>query len=236
MQFRVGIENNNEGHRSIAWALEHPGCYAYGQDQEQAMANLPAAIRAYAAWIASHGSAWFEPDPIETELEDVWTAYYVDPGFDRMRSGTWDDNEINAWFQHDWKPLTADEIQRGLALLNWSRQDLLETLHPLTEAQWAFKGEGERWDIAGIAKHIATADWWYVERLGLAFPRRELPKDPLERLEKSRGLMRQTLSSLEGADKVLGTNGEFWSPRKMLRRSAWHERDHTGHIQRLLRS
>ena len=34
MIFQVGIENNNEG-RSIAWALEHPGCYAYGMKAQQ---------------------------------------------------------------------------------------------------------------------------------------------------------------------------------------------------------
>ncbi len=27
----IGIGNNNEGFRSIAWALEHPGCFAYGK-------------------------------------------------------------------------------------------------------------------------------------------------------------------------------------------------------------
>jgi hypothetical protein len=40
MIFRVGIENKNDG-CSIAWALEHPGCFAYGQDGEQAQKNFP---------------------------------------------------------------------------------------------------------------------------------------------------------------------------------------------------
>ena len=35
-------------------------------------------------------------------------------------------------------------------------------------------------------------------------------------------------------DKVVGLEGELWSPRKMLRRAAWHERDHTEHIRKLL--
>jgi len=33
MKFRVGIENNNERIRSIAWVLEHPGCYTYGGNE-----------------------------------------------------------------------------------------------------------------------------------------------------------------------------------------------------------
>jgi hypothetical protein len=49
MKFRVGIENNNEGIRTIAWLLEHPGCFAYGSNQLEAIDNLPAAIDEYAA-------------------------------------------------------------------------------------------------------------------------------------------------------------------------------------------
>ena len=36
MIFQAGIENNNEG-RSIAWALEHPGCFAYGVNADGAL-------------------------------------------------------------------------------------------------------------------------------------------------------------------------------------------------------
>jgi hypothetical protein len=231
MIFRVGIENNNEGFRSIAWALEHPGCFAYGKDQKEAVANLPAAIHAYADWITQRESSRLDVTEIELEVEDIWTAYFIDEAFERVENS---DNEISAWFQYDWKPLTAEDIQHGLKLLGWARRDLLQTLHPLTEAQWAYKAVGERWDIAGIVKHVAVADWWYVDRLGLAYPRKELPDEPLERLEKSRSLMCTTLQMLEGVDKVMGTEGEFWSPRKMLRRAVWHERDHTEHIRKLL--
>ena len=30
MIFRIGIENNNDD-RTIAWALDYPGCFAYGE-------------------------------------------------------------------------------------------------------------------------------------------------------------------------------------------------------------
>lgn len=29
-----------------------------------------------------------------------------------------------------------------------------------------------------------------------------------------------------------GVEGEFWSPRKLLRRAVWHARDHTAHIRK----
>ncbi len=119
-------------------------------------------------------------------------------------------------------------------MLSWTRADLLATLQPLTDQQWAYKAEGERRDIAGIVKHVADADRWYVDRLGLAYPRKDHPAELMPRLEKSRALMIETLPTLEGAHKVVGIDGEFWSPRKMLRRSVWHERDHTEHIRKLL--
>jgi hypothetical protein len=39
---------------------------------------------------------------------------------------------------------------------------------------------------------------------------------------------------LNGDRLVTGKDGTFWSPRKVLRRAAWHEVDHINHIFRLL--
>jgi len=229
--FRVGIENNNEGVRSIAWALAHPGCFAYGANEKEALANLPAAIQAYFGWTGDPEASQPDINEIGLEVEDIWTAYLIDPSFERVTHG---DDEVNAWFQHDWKPLTMQDIERGQSLLARSRTDLIHTLEELTSEQWAYQAVGERWDIAGIVNHIAAGERWYLDRLGLAFPRSEMPKDPLERIVKVRDLMNRVLPTLEGSKQVVGVDGEFWSPRKVLRRAVWHERDHTGHIRKLL--
>jgi hypothetical protein len=232
MIFRVGIENNNEGYRSIAWALEHPGCFAYGKDGDSALAALPAAWRAYAEWIARHEPVWLDASTVEPHVEDTWSDYFINEAFDRDPQS--DYYMVDAWFQHDWKPLTEQDIERGLKLLAWSWEDLLATVENLTPEQWAYKKEGERWDIAGIVRHIGGAEWWYLDRLGLAFPREDVPKEPLERLAKVRARVVEVLPALEGKNQVAGVDGEFWSPRKMLRRAVWHERDHTEHIRKLI--
>src|SRR5581483_4271336 len=231
MIFRVGIENNNEGIRSIAWALEHPGCFAYGKDEKEALANLPEAICAYSAWINQRESSWVNENKIELKIEDTWTAYNIDESFDRNEQS--DFYTVDSWFQHDWKPLTAADIERGLKLLAWSRADLLDTIKSLGPEKLEMKYEGERWPINGILNHVGGAEWWYMERLGLAFPRSEVPKELLARLEKVRAHLNQTLPKLEGIKQVVGLEGELWSPRKMLRRAVWHERDHTVHIRKL---
>jgi len=232
MRFRVGIENNNEGIRSIAWILEHPGCFAYGGDEQESLANAFVAIREYARWLDEHEKTWIPVDvDIEPHVEQVWTDYTINEEFDRVEKDGYD---VEPFFEHDWKPLTGTDIERGLKLLAWSHADLLAVLEKLTPEQWAFKKEGERWDIAGIVNHIGGAEWWYLDRLGLAFPRAEVPKEPLERIQKVRNLMNEALPTLKAVNRVAGVDGELWSPRKVLRRALWHERDHTEHIRKLL--
>ena len=113
---------------------------------------------------------------------------------------------------------------------------MLDTLKGLGEAKLARTYSGERWSINGILKHIGGAEWWYQERIGYPFPEVEddLPEDPLERLEVTRTHFNALLPKLEGIKQVIGLEGELWSPRKVLRRALWHERDHTDHIRKLL--
>ncbi len=228
--FSIGLENGDEN-RSIAWVLEHPGCFAYGPDPASALAATEGAIQEYAIWVKSHGG---RDDIIREEIEicpvESWEVYIIDDHYDLAREGY----AVNAWFRTDWKPLSAEEIQQGLEILSWSRSDLLETLNGLDEALLTRTYPGERWSIAGVASHIATAEWWYLNRLGLSFPREEMPTDFTQQLSQVRSLLEKILPTLVGKNQVLGVHGEFWSPRKLLRRAAWHERDHTQHIRKLI--
>jgi hypothetical protein len=234
MKFRVGIENNNEG-RSIAWAVEHPGCYAYGEGADHALTNLPEAIQVYAKWIGRHETSWVEVDKIELVIDDRWDVYFVNDALDRVPPGE-DTISIEAWFQYDWKPLTAMDIERALKLMAWSRADLLDLVKGLSPEKLARTYPGERWSITGILKHIGGAEWWYLERIGFPNPvsEKDVPDDPFERLEAVRSNFNYVLPKLEGLHIVAGLDGEFWSPRKSLRRALWHERDHMEHIRKLL--
>jgi hypothetical protein len=229
MALRIGIENGMEG-RTLAWALEHPGCFAYGADEHDALHRIPAAYVEYVSWIARHETnPWIAPVDQESQVDETWEVFAIDEDYELAPEGY----EVNAWFLHDWKPLTELEIDRGLNLLAWSRADLLAAVAGLSQEALDFKHPGERWSIAGILKHIGSAEWWYLDRLGLAFPRVEVPEDLLERLGKVRARLEANLPGLAGSPQVVGVGGEFWSPRKLLRRAVWHERDHTMHIMKL---
>jgi hypothetical protein len=233
MFFQVGVENNNEG-RSIAWALEHPGCFAYGTNADGAILNLESALSKYAGWILRHETnTWlsFSDDEIETVINGTWEVYYINDTLDKSTEA--DGYNVDSFFPYDWKPLTALEIKHGLALLTWSREDILKSIQGLSQEKLEATYAGERWNINGILGHVGGAEWWYLDRLGLAFPREQLPDEPLARLEKVRKHFVSALSKLEGLNRVVGVDGEFWSPRKLLRRAMWHERDHTEHIRKL---
>ena len=110
--------------------LEHSGCYAYGGNEQEAGANSINAIREYAKWIGKHEASWLPADAeVETHVEQVWTDYDVDKNLDRVEK---DGYTVEPFFEYDWKPLTATDIERGLKLLAWSRTDLLVVLEKLT--------------------------------------------------------------------------------------------------------
>ena len=234
MKFQVGIENNLEG-RSIAWALEHPGCYAYGMGGNAAALNLESVLNTYSAWILRRETkTWlsFAEDDIEVEINGRWDSYFINDDMDKVSEA--DGYSVNAFFPYDWKPLTAKDVDRALKLLDWTRTDLLKDVHGVSEEKLNTKFPTERWTIKEILGHVGGAEWWYLDRLELAFPRDKLPEEPIERLKKTRWLVNAVLPKLVGVKRVVGVDGELWSPRKILRRIVWHERDHTEHIRQLI--
>jgi len=236
MIFQVGVENNYEG-RSIAWALEHPGCFAYGMKGAAAMSNLEGALNKYAGWILRHEpNTWlnFAERDIEIVVNGTWDVYFINDDLDKITES--DGYSVESFFPYDWKPLTTIEIKRALDMLAWSRDDLLKSVHGLNEAKLNQTYLGERWSINGILGHVGGAEWWYMERLGLAFPRADIPEAPLDRLEKVRRHFNAALFKMGGVKQVVGVDGEFWSPRKALRRALWHERDHIDHVHKLIGS
>ncbi len=230
MYFKIGLENGVEG-RSLAWVLGHPGCFAYGHDGHEALHHLPAAIQDYIDWIALHShKPWLRRPEAIIEADETWEVFTINEDYELAERGY----EVNDWFLHDWKPLTELDIDHALKLLAWSRADLLDSVNGLSQESLDAEHSGERWSIANILKHVGGAEWWYLDRFGLAFPRDEVPNEPFRRLEKVRTHLVNSLPGLVGSHQVVGVDGELWSPRKLLRRAVWHERDHTFHIRKLV--
>ena len=110
--------------------LEHPGCFAYGDNSEVAQKNFPQAAREYGAWIARHGESWLD-DEVDVVVEEIFDAYFIRPSFERAERGE-HTYMVESFFVRDWKPLKPHEIERALQLLAWSRADLLDLVEDLS--------------------------------------------------------------------------------------------------------
>ncbi len=232
MRIQIGLENGNEN-RSIAWALDLPGCTACGQDEQEALLAVPLAVVAYQQWVSKHTrDSWLNDlGDFDVRLVEVFNDTTIDQNYDLAEKGY----TVNAFFRHDWKPLTRIETRRAAQMLTWINDDLLSVLSDLPDEILDRKYEGERWSIRGILNHVAGANWWYLDRLNLAgIERKDLPQDAFERMRLVQARLLSALGELEGLERVVGVEGELWSPRKLVRRAIWHGRDHSQHIQRLL--
>lgn len=233
MPIKVAIENNMEN-RSIAWLLDYPGCFAYGSEEAEALIRVPQALIAFKGWLEGYTDhSWLKDlGDFDIRLVETFRAYMVNDNLQPDEKG---DLEINAWFHHDWLPLTAREIEQGLKVVEWAHNDLVELTAPLSNELLNRAYPDQRWSIRGIVEHVANAEWWYLSRLGLEnCERKSLPEETGARLQKMLDNLRSAMPATAGREIVRGVAGEIWSPRKLIRRACWHALDHCQHIHQLI--
>ena len=233
MQIRVGMENNIEG-RSLAWPLDFPGCFAYGDDETDALIRLPGELLNFEVWIKDHtAEPWINFEGLDIRVVEHYNTFSINEQYQIMPDGQ--GVEVNAWFVDDWRPLTQEEISHALQVFRWQRDELLAGLTTIEQDILEKEYPGQRWNIIGIAKHIANAEFWYLQRMGLTkLSRDDLAKNMDERLAQMAESIEEQFPKFPGQDKVVGVDGEFWSYRKIVRRTLWHQRDHIEHIKELV--
>jgi predicted RNase H-like HicB family nuclease len=205
----------------IAHVPDLPGCYFSHKDRERAIQAIPKAIEDYIAWCKSH----------QTMVSGLTGPMIVD---EVIRCWDFEDGRrVHAFFASDRPPLFEEELSGYEQLLRASRKDLLAAVENLTTEDLIYEFPNERWPIWGILMHVARAEWFYMDRLALAFPQEESKDEPFTQLEKVRKWTLYKLPALAASKGVVTMGGETWSARKVLRRTLWHERDHTAHILEL---
>lgn len=189
----------------VAWVLPVPGCYGSGTTEEEALAGVPD------AWRAETGRD--APGPLR--VVERWRGVPAadDPGF-----------IVNATFADDRRPLETGEIEAGITRIIENHRQFQKLL-----TRCDLTGE-----IGGIVRHLATAEQWYLGNIDLVRDG-ERPDDPMERFTWIRAFSLRALPKLAGCDILTDSGGEGWTPRKLVGRTIWHERDHTQQIARILR-
>lgn len=232
MHIRIGLENNIEG-RTLALALDFPGCFSYGMDEPEALIRLPRALLAYEIWIKNHTrDPWVQFTDLDLRVVERYETFRI--GEDYRPAPEGEGYEINAWFIDDWRPLSKEEINQSINIFRWQREELLAGLSTLDPEILDKERPGQRWTIWGIVKHIANAELWYLSRMDLtSLTYKQLDADPITRLSQTSAIIEETFPHFSDIVNVKGIEGEFWSFRKIIRRTLWHQRDHIEHIKEL---
>jgi hypothetical protein len=227
MNYRVAVEDMEPNHW-IAWVLDLPGCYSSAHTSDKAISQVPFNISRYFSWVSSYESDLVIPR--ETIKIDVIESF-------KSFSKPEDPNYIvNAFFDDDKHPVGYWDVMIGQRLLDWSRSEFIKVIQNVDEDKLNLPISNEvRGTIAGIIDHIAGAENWYFSMLGLSLKRDVLSEKPQEKLVQVRQNTKAQLWKLIGDAQITEKRGELWSARKILRRTLWHEQDHTQHIERLLK-
>jgi hypothetical protein len=225
MRYGLALEEINT-RLWIAWNLDLPGCVSMAVTRDEVVALAPDQIAAHLDWLAGHGDGLgpLFAAAFEVEVEETFRP--------RSREGM---SGSIAFFEADRVPLKGEEIEQGLRQLHYARTDLMALVRHLpTETLEQPIDEDTFGSVANVLEHLAWAEWWYCDRLGITLEREQIPADPVTKLDVIRGWLRSRLREMAGQRLVVDQVGETWSPRKLLRRALWHEREHTAHIARLL--
>jgi hypothetical protein len=231
MIIRIGIDKGFEN-KVVAYALDYPGCFAYGMDETEALLRLPQALLNYEVWIKDHTEdCWVNFTEMDLRVTDVMDSFVINEESHPELAGV----EVNAFFEDDLKLVTEIEVERALLVFTWQRDELYGGISTLSQEVLEKQYPDQRWNILGILKHIANAENWYLSRLGYSNLRKDqLPEQPLARLEMMQDAISTEFRQFPGDNRVLNIDGETWSCRKILRRTLWHQRDHIEHIKQLV--
>ena len=226
MRFRLAVEDIEPNHW-VTYVLDLPGCFSSAISPADTISQAPQSIARYFVWLSEHNvSSSVANLPIEAEVVEQFRSFesQEEPGY-----------IVNAFFEDDRRPLSYWDVEVALRLMEWTRQDLLVLVQGLDSERLNYPHDKEKFtSVVGILRHIAVAENWYLDRMGLGLEREQLPSDVFGMLTVVRENAKKQLINLIGESRVTQASGEYWSGRKVVRRLLWHERDHTYHISRLL--
>lgn len=221
MHIRVGLENTiDKG--SVAWVLEHPGVTARGRDGSEALMRVPQALVDYQGWLAKHTQeSWL------ADLGDFDVSMVELLGHDAV------ENAPRNWFTDDQRPLEPRELQQGLQVLAWQRADLLEMAGSFTPSELARTFEGEDLNLQAVLEGITRAEQQLLKAAGLT-GEVDQSADVFTQLKLVRNRLTKSLIDWPEEETMRESEGERWSPRKLLRCAVREERERMQDLVRLM--
>ena len=217
MLIRVGLEYGVGG-GILAWALDFPGCFAYGQADAEVMLNFARNLLAYEAWINLHADqAWFNLINLDFRIVEVFKP----ENSSRLEGSC----KPAAFFEDDRRALTQDEAQHALAVYSWQREELLAGLEFLPEAAYDRAEQRTGKTIPAMVSQMAQDCYDIMAAVKLPLPPFPTKSEALAQLGFTTELIRRTLPAWVGVEAIYEVDRELWSPRKVMRHLLWRQRE-----------
>lgn len=224
--FTVSAEVGWDGWCTL-WVAELRGLFVNLSSERAALRALPGAIIGYLQWLERHGEL---PDPptrctvtvaarCRVPIDLRWGGYHALHEFERPA-------------------VTQAEVNRALRWMGCMRQDTIRLIESLPRAALQWTRPGQQRSLGEILDHLARAERWYLQRLDLKpLPTPGRARHPLRRLAHVRGQVTVRLLRLgsEECARIIQTDGQWWSVRKLLGRYLYHERYHLRSMARIAR-
>lgn len=212
----VWEHNDND---TLLYAMDDLGAYTRGETLESAMAKMPQEMRSYREWTGEG----------MTDSVEIAIAYEKESTLNVR------DADSDVLFESEKPPLTADEYEKWKVLALKSAKDFLALYESIPDKHAAavperktFYGQLPR-TAEEMYAHTKNVNEYYFSEIEVDADNNgtiyECRKRGFEALEAKP-------DSLQNAVK-LGSYGEMWSLRKILRRSIWHDRIHAKAMYRM---
>jgi uncharacterized damage-inducible protein DinB/predicted RNase H-like HicB family nuclease len=235
-RYPVYLESADDG-RCMAHVLGLPGCIVRAFSRNDALCQLPDAIRDHHAWLRRHS----EPAPFDEETVEIEVAG------ESVGLGPFDPGNAAALFPPDREPVTHEEMESFFRIMAHARADLLALVRDLPDDVLDWQLDLQSFSIRRLLRHVGNAEEWYVSRL---VPPETLPPEwehdeemPIfEFLEMERRTAVARLCQLTDEERSgifyptqwTQHPDEPWTARKALRRFLEHEREHTAQVREIL--
>lgn len=209
----------HNGNDTLLYAVDLVGAYTRGEDLAAAMAKMPGEITSYLTWLG---------EDIPETLEVVIAG---EKGSDLNIK----DADSDVLFESEKLPLTADEYERLKALALKSAKNFLALYESIPDKNAStaperktFYGQAPR-TAKEMYEHTKNVNEYYFAEIDV---NADNDGDIYECRQRGFEALEAKPDHLENS-VIVGSYGEEWSLRKVLRRFIWHDRIHARAMYRM---
>lgn len=209
----------HNGDDSILYANNFIGAFTRGETKEEAIRKMPEEIKRFQLWLDESPSDNYDIEIVQEKESDLQVR----------------DADSDVLFTTEEKPLTAEEYRylKSLVLKSAENFHALYSSFPdknksVLPCRKTFYGSVPR-TAEEMYQHTKNVNEYYFSEIGAA-----ADKEGTILSCREKGF--ESLESITGylsLKPVIGSYGEKWSVRKVLRRFIWHDRIHAKAMYRM---